>query len=134
MTTPNTQPPEQPMVLGDARNAQHVSLEEHQRRQETVRQWQDQQATHLKRQTAKMRLKAFGATAFGSLLILGFLWVQTQGGRIEPSALILPTALAIILCALTLVLSPMRSATKALRQHRKNRKIEKRRAEKHARR
>ena len=127
MTHQYPQPPQHPMVLGGARNAQHVPLEERQRHQRALRQWQDQQADDLKRRAAKARIKGVAVTALGSFLILAFLWVQMQAGRIDPPELILvPTALAVILIALAAILPPWRDVAKALRQHRKNRRAESR--------
>lgn len=127
MTTPDPRTPQHPIVLGDARDAQHMSLEDRQRHQQAVRGWQDQQASHLNRQAAKARLKAFAATTFGSLLILGFLAIQVQKGRVDPPALILiPTVLALVLIVATLVLPPWPDVAKALRQHKKARRAEKR--------
>lgn len=127
MTHQDPQPPQHPMVLGGARNAQHVPLEERQRRQEAMRQWQDHQASTLKRQTAKARIKNVSVIALGSILVLAFLWVQSQAGHIDPPELILiPTALAVILVALAATLPPWRDVAKALRQHKKARRAEKR--------
>lgn len=125
--TQDPQSPQRPMVLGGARSDQHVPLEERQRRQEAVRQWQDHQASALKRQTAKARIKNVSVIALGSILVLAFLWVQSQAGRIDPPELILiPTALAVILVALAATLPPWRDVAKALRQHKKARRAEKR--------
>lgn len=125
--TQDPQLPQRPMVLGGARSDQHVPLEEQQRRQEAMRQWQDHQVSTLKRQTAKARIKNVSVIALGSILVLAFLWVQSQAGRIDPPELILiPTALAVILVALAATLPPWRDVAKALRQHKKARKAEKR--------
>lgn len=127
MTHGDPQSSQHPMVLGGARDGQHMTLEERQRRQQATRQWQDQQASNLKRQAGKARLKNVSVTALGALMVLGFLWVQSRAGRIDPPELILiPTALAVVLIALAAVLPPWRDVAKALRQHKKNRRAEKR--------
>lgn len=119
MDTPNTSPPQNPAILGS--DCSTPSEEQHNHRQ-AIREWQDQQAHHLKRQVAKARLKAFAASSLGSLLILGFLVIQVQTGRVNPPSLIMvPAALAFTLIVATLVLSPMPDVTKVLRQHKKNR-------------
>lgn len=119
--------PQRPMVLGGARSDQHVPLEEQQRRQEAMRQWQDHQVSTLKRQAAKARIKNVSVIALGSILVLAFLWVQSRAGRIDPPELILiPTALAVLLVALAAILPPWRDVAKALRQHKKARRAEKR--------
>lgn len=127
--TQNPQSPQQPMVLGDARDNQHVSLEDQQRHQQAVHQWQDQQAKGLKRSAGKARLKNVVVTALGSFLILGLLWVQAQAGRIDPPLILIPTALAVILVALAAVLPPWPDVAKALRVHKKNRRAERKRRE-----
>lgn len=128
MVEQNPQTPQQPMVLGEARNPQHVTLEDQQRHAQAVRQWQDEQASTLTRQAGKARVKNVAVTAFGSLLILAFLWFQIQAGRIDPPVLILiPTALAVVLVALAAFLSPWRGVAKALRQHKKSRRAERER-------
>lgn len=125
--TQNPQDPQRPLVLGDARNAQHVSLEERQRHQQALRQWQDHQAKGLKRSAGKARAKSVAVTTVGSLLLLGFLWVQGEAGRVDPALILIPTALAVVLVALAAVLSPWPDVAKALRQHKKNRRAERRR-------
>lgn len=128
MSQQNPQMPRQPIVLGEARNAQHATLEDQQQHAQAVRQWQDEQAGTLRRQAGKARVKNVAVTAFGSFLILAFLWFQVQVGRIDPPALILiPTALAIVLVALAAILPPWRDVSNALRQHKKNRRAERKR-------
>lgn len=117
------QAPREPMALGGARSPGHVPLEERQRRQQALHQWQDHQARHLKRETRKARAKAIAATTAGSLLILGLLWLQ----RAEPFALLIPAVLAVVLIASSAILSPWPDVAKALRQHRRARRAERNR-------
>lgn len=124
MTQQNHQSPQPPLVLGGARNAPNGPLEAS-RRQQQVRQWQDQQASNLRRQAGKARAKNVAVLALGSALILAFLWAQAQAGRIDPPALILvPTVLALVLVVLAAILPPWREVAQALRQHKRNRKAE----------
>lgn len=125
MTQQNPHPSERPVVLGGARNAQHVPLEDRQRQEQSLRQWQDQQAGSLKRVAGRARVRNVIVTAFGSFLILAFLWVQIQGGRVDsPSLILIPAVLAVILVALAAILPPSREVSQVLRQYKKNRRAE----------
>lgn len=117
--------PQQPLILREARNTQHVPMEGQQRNQQALRQWQDHQAQGLKRQEMKARIKNTTVTLLGALLVLGLLWVQVLAGRVDPGALFaLPAALALILVLLVAALLPWPGVAKALRQHKRSRRTE----------
>lgn len=120
-----SQAPQQPISLGGARDPQHMTLEEHRQRQQAVRQWQDQQASEIKRLERRATIKGVVMTLVGSAVIMGFLWLQVAAGRIDPPALIaLPGSFCVMLLILVIALPAHPNAAKALRLHKKSRRVE----------